>query len=68
MFKVGQKVKAKIRMINDLREDGMGIELCAKENDELVIREIRPTGRYAVSHEHITNRSFIATSEELVAL
>lgn len=65
MFGIGQKVKAKITMTNDLRDAGMGVEVCAYAGDELIIREDRGNGRFAVSHEDITDNSFIATDGEL---
>lgn len=63
-YQKGQKVKAKIQLENDLRDDGMGIELCAKQGDILIIRGVREKW-YAVSHEHITDRAFNASHDEL---
>jgi hypothetical protein len=68
MFEVGQKVRAKIDMTNDLREDGMGVEHCASKGDELIVRRVTDYGSFAVSHEHITDRAFIATADELEAV
>ena len=68
MFEVGQKVRAKIDMTNDLREDGMGVEHCASKGDELIVRRVTAYGGFAVSHEHITDRAFIATADELEAV
>lgn len=65
MFEVGQKVRAKIDLTNDLREDGMGVEHCASKGDELIVRRVTDYGSFAVSHEHITDRAFIATADEL---
>jgi hypothetical protein len=36
---VGQRVRAKIDMLNDLREDGMGVERCASKGEELIVRK-----------------------------
>lgn len=68
MFEVGQKVRAKIDMTNDLREDGIGVEHCASKGDELIVRRVTDYGSFAVSHEHITDRAFIATADELEAV
>jgi len=37
---VGQRVRAKIDMLNDLREDGMGVEHCASKGEELIVRKV----------------------------
>ncbi len=64
---VGDKVRAKIDLIDDLREDGLGCYICAKAGETLVVRgmsEYFPE-RYKVSHEHITDRYFFADLAEL---
>lgn len=68
MFYVGQKVKAKICLVDDYTEDGLGSLVCANAGDALIIRKVRGHGRFEVSHEHITDRSFIATDGELEAV
>lgn len=62
---VGQKVNARIDLIEDLTEDGLGVCVCAKRGEELVVRRISESGRICVSHEHITDRSFTVTTEEI---
>ena len=66
-YDVGDAVRARIEMINDLTEDGMGFELCACKNDKLIVRAVRPDSVrvYSVSHEHITDRTFGASEHEL---
>lgn len=68
-LKTGQKSVAKIRMINDLSEDGLGISCCANKGDELVIRKILSVicgkQNYAVSHENVTDSAFCAFHDEL---
>lgn len=47
---VGGKVKAAIRMENDMRDEGLGVILCAEKGDELVVKEIRHgNGLFVVS-------------------
>lgn len=68
-FNVGDKVRAKIDLIDDLRDEGLGCYICAKAGETLVVRgmsEYFPE-RYKVSHEHITDRSFFADLAELEA-
>lgn len=48
---VGSKVKAAVRMENDLRDDGMGVTLCADKGDILVVHEIPRPGVISVSLE-----------------
>lgn len=61
---VGQRVRAKIDMVNNMREDGMGIELCANAGDELIVRRL--SGPFiSVSHEYVVDRSFSVTVEEI---
>ena len=67
MLKVGQKVKAKIDLIEDLRDEGMGINRCARAGAELYVREISPytKDRYYVSHDGVLDSSFAADINEL---
>lgn len=64
---VGQKVRAKITMINDLTHDGMGRELCAERNDTLIVRQVGSgyLNCISVSHEHITDRAFCCAPDEI---
>ena len=66
-FKVGQKVRAKITLENDLQEDGIGVQLCASAGDELIIRKISSGYRncISVSHEGITDRAFCVHESEI---
>lgn len=61
---VGQKVNARIDLISDLRDDGLGIEVCAKRGDDLIVRRITD-GFICVSHEDITDRSFSVKLDEI---
>lgn len=67
MFEVGQKVKAKIDLLEDMRDEGGGINRCAKAGAELFIREKSPytSGRYYVSHDGVLDSSFAADDHEL---
>lgn len=64
---VGQRVRAKIEMLDDLTDEGMGLQCCAKKGDELIIRRISSGYRnyIAVSHEHITDRAFCVAADEI---
>lgn len=65
-YDVGQKVKAKVAMYDDLRDHGLGVNQYAKEGDILIIRSIAMPGKmYYVSHEHVTDRTFFANHSEL---
>ena len=39
-FSVGDTVISLFEMTSDLREDGMGIQLCARAGEKLVIRKV----------------------------
>jgi hypothetical protein len=68
-FQVGQEVRAKIPLIDDLTDHGMGKQLCAEAGELLVVRYISPTGRTLhLSHPHVTDRAFIASPEEVEAV
>jgi len=69
-FAVGDRVVALIDMINDLRSDGMGVELCARNGDELIVRSVSfgYLNCIAVSHEHITDRAFCVAPNEIAAI
>jgi len=64
---VGQRVRAKIEMLDDLTDEGMGLQCCAKKGDELIVRRIGSGYRYciAVSHEHITDCAFCVAVDEI---
>lgn len=64
-FAVEDAVRARIDMVNDQTDEGLGCETCARKNDKLIVRAIRREGVYAVSHETITDRTFIAREHEL---
>ena len=67
---VGQVVRAKITMINDLTADGMGRQICANQDDILVVRTVYSghSNCISVSHEHITYKSFCCSIEEIELL
>ncbi|AMC34782.1 hypothetical protein [Janthinobacterium sp. B9-8] len=64
---VGQKVRAKIYMDNDLTDEGMGIQRYANKGDELIIRRINSGYKtcISVSHENITDRTFGVSVDEI---
>lgn len=67
-FSVGDRVRAKIDMIDDLRDDGLGCYVCANKGEELIVRRISVYGDkvyIAVSHEHITDRDFGVAPDEI---
>lgn len=68
-FVVGQKVVALVDMLNDLTDDGMGIEHCASKGETLVVRHVDSGYRncISVSHEHITDRAFCVAPNEIAA-
>lgn len=63
-FEVGQRVRCKIDMWSDCSNEGMGMQLYARKDDEVIVREV--VGEYLyVSHEQVTNRSFSVKPEEV---
>ncbi|MBT2326055.1 hypothetical protein J7E62_27375 [Variovorax paradoxus] len=66
-FRVGQKVTALVNMENDLTDDGMGVEQCARSGETLVVRRVSSgyLNCIAVSHEHITDRAFCVAPHEI---
>ncbi len=66
-FAVGDRVVALIDMINDLRDDGIGIEHCARKGEELIVRHVSfgYLNCIAVSHEQIIDRSFCVAPNEI---
>lgn len=66
-FAVGDRVVALIKMIEDLRDDGLGVYLCADKGDELIVRGVSfgYLNCIAVSHEHITDRAFCVAPNEI---
>ena len=64
---VGQRVRAKVDMLNDLTCDGMAVEHCASKGEELIVRKVSSGYRncIAVSHEHITDRAFCVAVDEI---
>ncbi len=70
-FAVGDRVVALVECINDLTDDGMGIEYCAKKGDELIVRRVKFgfLNCIAVSHEHITDgRTFGVAPHEIASV
>lgn len=47
--RVGGKVKAAVKMENDMRDEGCGVILCADVGDELVVKAIKRNGLLVVS-------------------
>lgn len=61
---VGDKVKAKINL--DEFNDCHGHSRCAAKCDTLIIRELKASGEFLVSHEYRTDgMTFYATKDEL---
>ncbi len=67
-FHVGQSVRCLIQMESDLREDGLGVEICATKGQIVIVRSFTKSGRIAVSHAHITDRSFTVSADEIEAV
>jgi len=65
--KVGQKVRAKITMENDLTDDGMGIQLCANRGDTLIVHKVSSgyLNCISVSHEGVADRAFCCAPNEI---
>lgn len=63
---IGSRIRVTVDCENDLRDAGMGVELCASKGEELIVRGHSPynAGRIYVSHEHITDRSFAVNQDE----
>lgn len=66
-FSVGDKVEALIEMINDLTSEGMGVQHCARKGDKLIVRRVSfgYINCITVSHEHITDRAFCVSPDEI---
>jgi hypothetical protein len=66
-FAVGDKVVTLVECENDLTDDGMGVELCARKGETLVVRRVSfgYLNCIAVSHEHITDRAFCVSPDEI---
>ena len=67
MFEVGQEVKARIDLVEDMSEIGGGWNVCARAGDRLFIRRKSPyiKGRYYVSHDGVLDSVFSADDHEL---
>jgi hypothetical protein len=65
MLKVGDRVRAKLRLGQGPTEDLPAQHFCDK-GDELIVRSVEP-GIFPVyvSHEHITDRSFGVNMSEI---
>lgn len=65
-FTVGDRVRAKIDLDSDDRDQGMGIQRYASRGDELIVRGLREGSRWiSVAHEEITGRSFLVEPDEI---
>lgn len=66
-FEVGQRVVALVEMINDMTDDGMGRELCARAGEELIVRKVSSGYKNCinVSHENIIDRAFCVAPDEI---
>lgn len=67
---IGSRVRVTVDCESDLRDAGMGVELCASKGEELIVRGHSPyvDTRIYVSHEHITDRSFSVDAGEYEVL
>jgi hypothetical protein len=63
---IGSRIRVTVDCESDLRDAGMGVELCASKGEELIVRGHSPysEGRIYVSHEHVTDRSFSVDRSE----
>jgi hypothetical protein len=68
-YNVGDKVRAKATVVQGPNEDMPAQHFCDK-GDILVVRAVRADLSYpiSVSHEHITDRSFGVSAEEIEPL
>jgi len=66
-FAVGDAVTALIDMENDLTDDGMGVELCARKGEALIVRRVAfgYLNCISVSHPQITDRAFCVAPHEI---
>jgi hypothetical protein len=68
-FAVGDRVIALVNMDNDLSDEGFGVQHCASKGDALIVRRVGWSGGcvncIAVSHEHITDRTFGVAPHEI---
>lgn len=57
---IGTRIRVTVICENDLRDAGMGVEVCARRGEVLIVRGHSPFSESTiyVSHEHITDRSF----------
>ena len=69
-FAVGDQVVALVTMTNDLTADGLGVQLCANKGNVLIVRNVSfgYMNCIAVSHKHITDRSFCVSPNEISAI
>ena len=66
-FCIGDMVVALVDLVNDLRDEGMGVQCCAHKGDELVVRKVYFgfLNCISVSHAHVTDRSFCVAPNEI---
>ena len=62
-IQVGSKVKAAVKMENDLRDEGMGVIHCANKGDILIIHDIPRSGVVSVSLENSSHQFNCSLSE-----
>lgn len=67
-FYLGQKVIAKIQMVSDLRDHGMGLEICAEAGEMLEIKEVQGYGRYVVKNDVRPSCRFVVTDCEITSV
>ncbi len=66
MYQIDNRVRAKIDLIDDLSDHGMGQQCYARRGETLVVRRLSPSGQNLyVSHEHILDRDFRVTVDEV---
>ena len=51
-IKLGGKVFAAVRMENDMRDEGLGVILCADKGEELIVKEIKRNNLLVVSRSN----------------
>lgn len=62
---IGGTVKAAVQMENDMRDEGMGVILCANKGDDLIIKEIRHNHTLVVARS-VDGYEFVCGLAEIV--
>lgn len=67
---IGQRVRANISMVNDLTEEGLGVQHCCRVGDELIVRSLGSGYRnfIHVSHEDVPESAFCCAPDEIAPI